>query len=394
MLSVTVAHAGEISGYVSVEARPFFYDSLFGGQVRCNGSIAAQPEYYHEWDNGSSLTFVPFGRLDSADSERTHFDLRELNYVWPYEDWYVRIGVGKVFWGATEFVHLVDIVNQTDLVEHVDGEDKLGQPMLQFSIAKGWGIVDFLILPYFRERTFPGVEGRLRPATVVDTDHAVYESTSKENNVDLAIRYSHTLGDVDFGVHLFKGTNREPYLVPPSMIPAELLDPNSLSGPVLIPFYEQTTQVGADVQWAKGNWLWKLETLYRSGYLDPYFAAVGGFEYTFYGIGDGKTDLGLLSEYAYDDRGKEPTTTSLYDNDLFLGMRMTPNDTADTQLLAGFVQDLEVSTNTLLVETSRRFGSHWRLTLEAWFFLHAPPSSLIYSLRDDDFVRLELAYYF
>ena len=394
MLSVTVAHAGEISGYVSVEARPFFPDSLFGGQVGCNASIAAQPEYYHEWDNGSSLTFVPFGRLDSADSERTHFDLRELNYVWPYEDWYVRIGVGKVFWGATEFVHLVDIVNQTDLVEHVDGEDKLGQPMLQFSIAQGWGVLDFFILPYFRERTFPGREGRLRPATVVDTDHAVYESSSEQSNVDLAIRYSRTLGDVDLGVYLFKGTNREPYLVPPAMIPAELLDPNSVSGSVLIPFYEQATQVGADVQWARGNWLWKLETLYRSGYLDPYFAGVGGFEYTFYGIGDGKTDLGLLSEYAYDERGKEPTTTSLYDNDLFLGMRLTPNDTAGTQFLAGFAQDLEVSTNTLLVETSRRFGSHWKLTLEAWFFLHAPPRSLIYSLRDDDFVRLQLAYYF
>ena len=107
-----------------------------------------------------------------------------------------------------------------------------------------------------------------------------------------------------------------------------------------------------------------------------------------------KTDLGLLSEYAYDERGKEPTTTSLYDNDLFLGMRLTPNDTAGTQFLAGFAQDLEVSTNTLLVETSRRFGSHWKLTLEAWFFLHAPPRSLIYSLRDDDFVRLQLAYYF
>jgi hypothetical protein len=393
-LGVTTTGAHEFSGYVSIEGRPFFQDPMFPGQEEHNGSIAAQPEYYHQWENGASLTFVPFGRLDSADSERTHADVRELNVVWPYEDWYLRVGVGKVFWGASEFVHLVDVVNQTDLVEHVDGEDKLGQPMVQFSIAKDWGILDFYILPFFRERTFPGREGRLRPGTPINTDRTLYESSSEQNTVDLAIRYSRTLGDADVGVYLFKGTNREPYLIASDLVPPEFLDPNSIDEPALIPFYDQITQLGADVQWATGNWLWKLETLYRSAFFDTHFAGVGGFEYTFYGLADTKTDFGLLAEYAYDERGKDETTTSLYDNDLILGTRLTPNDAAGTQLLGGFVQDLEDSTNILILETSRRFGSHWRLSLDAWFFLDVPEDSLISGLRDDDFLRLELSYYF
>jgi hypothetical protein len=50
----------------------------------------------------------------------------------------------------------VDIINQTDLVENIDGEDKLGQPMVHFSYFGDWGVVDFFLLPYLRERTYPG----------------------------------------------------------------------------------------------------------------------------------------------------------------------------------------------------------------------------------------------
>ena len=67
-----------------------------------------------------------------------NFDIRELNYLLFGETWEVRLGVDKVFWGTTEFVHLVDIVNQTDLVEDVDGEDKLGQPTVNLSVPSDW----------------------------------------------------------------------------------------------------------------------------------------------------------------------------------------------------------------------------------------------------------------
>jgi hypothetical protein len=383
------APVDRISGYVSGEGRLFFHDPLFPGQQAQDASLAAQLEYYHPWRGGSALTFTPFVRVDSADPERTHWDIRELNYLYPYDDGFFRFGVARVFWGSTEFVHLVDIVNQTDWIEHLDGEDKLGQPMIEFSMTQGWGTVDILALPYFRERTFPGRKGRLRSEIVVDTDDAIFRSPSRESNFDFVVRYSRSLGSLDFGLYVFRGTGRTPLLVP-----SNVLDPGA-PGPLrLIPFYEQMTQVGTDLQWATGNWLWKLEALYHSGYLDPYFAATGGFEYTFWGVAGSKTDVGVLAEYAYDQRGDDITTTSLFDNDLFLGMRLTPNDVASTQWLAGIMQDLGQSESVLSIEASRRFGSHWRLTMEAWFFLSTPENSLIYDLRGDEFFSTELAYYF
>lgn len=386
-LCLATAGANELSGYVSAEGRFFLNDPLYAGQEQHGGSIAAQPEYYHEWENGSSFTFVPFGRWDSADPERTHADIRELNYLYRQDNWYVRLGVGKVFWGATEFVHLVDIINQTDLVEDIDNEDKLGQPMMEFSISPSWGTVEFFALPYFRERTFPGRKGRLRYSTLIDTDTVIYENSSRNTNLDIAMRYSRTIGGADLGVYFFHGTNREPWL-----IPSELVDPNDPGESRLIPFYEQMNQIGTDVQVATGNWLWKFEGFYRSGYLDSFFAATGGVEYTFFNVGGSNTDIGLLGEYAYDGRDNDATT--IFQNDAFFGLRLTPNDAAGTQLLMGFGQDLDASENAVRIEASRRLTSHWKLILEAWLFLDSGPGSIQYSLRDDDFARLELAYYF
>ena len=377
------AAAHEVSGYVAVQGRFFPHPPLDPEQESKDGSIAAQPEYYHEWENGSSFTFVPFARLDSADSERTHFDIRELNYLYLADAWELRVGIGKVFWGTTEFVHLVDIINQTDGVEAADGEEKLGQPMVHLSIPRDWGVLDLFVLPYFRERTFPGRNGRPRLAAVVDTDNARYESSDAEHHTDFAARYSHTIGDWDFGIYNFNGTGREPTLIPS-------LD--SAGRPALIPFYEQINQTGLDLQLVAGLWLWKLEAIYRTGQVEDFFAGTGGFEYTLVGIAETSMDLGVIVEGAYDERGSRATT--YFENDVMFGLRLTLNDAASSELLAGFSRDFEGSSSALSLEASRRFGDNWLLSLEVRTFLDLPEDDLFYSLRDDGFIQLELAYYF
>ena len=177
-------------------------------------------------------------------------------------------------------------------------------------------------MPYFRERTFPGVDGRLRAPLPVDTDNPVYESSAGQGHVDYALRYSHYIGDVDLGLSLFRGTSREPRLVP------------NEDGTAFLPHYDQLDQFGVDLQYTRDAWLWKLEAIARDGYSHSYAAAVGGFEYTFYQVGESAADIGLLLEYQYDGRNElEPIT--LNDNDLFVGTRLALNDTQDTSVLRG-----------------------------------------------------------
>ena len=172
------ASAGEWSGSVTSELRYFPDAPLSNEQFDgTNFSVAVEAEYFHDWDNGrQSFIFTPFFRVDQHDSERTHADIRELAWVKAADDWELRVGIRKVFWGVTEFQHLVDIINQTDQVENTDDEDALGQPMVNFALIRDWGTLDFFVLPGFRERTFAGREGRPNGALVVDTDNAQYES--------------------------------------------------------------------------------------------------------------------------------------------------------------------------------------------------------------------------
>ena len=382
--ATTPVQAHEFNGHVSAEARLFFNEPLYQEQARNNGSIGLAPEYYHEWESGSSFIFVPFLRLDSSDPERTHFDIRELNFLLLNDSWELRIGVGKVFWGVTEFVHLVDIINQTDLVEDIRGEDKLGQPMAHLSVPSNWGVFDFFILPFFRERTFPGPEGRLRTAIVVDTDNPLYESSAGENHVDFALRYTRVFDFADLGIYYFKGTGRDPLFVPSL---------NASSQPVLLPFYQLIDQVGIDLQLVIGNWLWKLETLYQDNDTESFYAATGGFEYTFFRIGDSIMDLGLIAEFAYEDRAGE--AASSFENDLLFGLRLAVNDAASSELLLGLSYDLDKNGNVLQLEANRRLNDNIKIFLEGWSFFNTEPEDYyLYSIRDDDFVRLRFFYYF
>ncbi len=380
---VSQAAACELSGYAAVEGRTFFNDALFPGQEQDSMSLAVQPEFYHEWKNGSSFTFTPFARVDSADPERSHFDIRELNYLLPRDSWEFMAGIGRVFWGVTEFVHLVDIINQTDAVEGIDGEDKLGQPMIHLSIPREWGVVDMFVLPYFRERTFPGEKGRLRTQVVVDTGRAVYESAAKKYHVDLALRYSHTTGDWDFGVYYFRGTGREPEL---------LLKTDPAGNPVLVPFYVQIGQTGIDVQMVKGDWLFKLESIYRTGQGNDFFAGVGGFEYSMVNVASSGMDAGLIAEWAYDERGEEASTP--FDNDVMLGIRLALNDVAGTEALMGISRDVDSRDSIFSLESGRRIGDGWKISLDAFFVLDSSENDAVHALRADDNLQIKLSYYF
>lgn len=382
--------AHEFSGYVEGEVRFFPESAIHDGQRDQAASLAFQPEYYHEFENGSSFTAVPFFRLDSADKERTHFDIRELTYLMLQDDFELRLGVRKVFWGVTEVLHLVDIINQTDLVENTDGEQKLGQPMVNVSMVRDWGTVDLFLLPYFRERTFPGRKGRLRFGLVVDTDQPQYESAAKEWHTDWAARYNHTLGDWDVGLHYFMGTSRDP---------AFTLGTDGGGSPVVLPVYQQIQQTGLDVSYVVGNWLWKLEAIYREGQGDrrglgrhDYAAVTGGFEYTLTGIFESQMDLGIVLEYLYDDRRDFALTP--FENDVAGALRLAVNDAASSAVLVGWVQDVDTDARFLFLEASRRLGGQWTLDLEVRTFMDQPPTAFLFALRDDDLLQLTLQYHF
>ena len=385
------AHSAELSGYIGGQTRNFIEDPLSPEQHNNYLSVVAEPELFHEWDGGSQNIEVKlFYREDQYDENRSHGDIRELSWTGVYDEWELRAGISKVYWGVTETQHLVDIVNQTDQVENVDGEDKLGQPMLRASTEREWGTVDLFILPGFRERTFPGAEGRPRPNVIIDTDSdAIYDFSEGKDHIDLAARYSHYIDEWEFGFTVFSGTGREPTAFSPiGLSPA--------GEAILVPVYSLINQIGLDGQAFFGDWTWKLEaanTEVRSGAKKGInsFKTVGGFEYTLVGIADSNLDIGFVVEYHYSD---ERISTTVFDNDVATALRFVLNDAQSTEILAGITTDADTQTIGSFVEASRRLGESWTIEAQLRTFHGAKENRPLYSFRFDDFAQLDLNYHF
>ena len=389
----------ELSGQVAAELRYFPEDPAFDDQLEhYQPSGFVEPEL--RWESGDRNTqavVTPFYRYDGQDEERTHFDLRE-GYLRRIEgDWEFLVGANQVFWGVTESRHLVNIVNQIDAVEDIDEEDFLGQPMVQVGRQTDLGRFDLFLMTGFRERTFPGRNGRLRGPLRVDTRDAIYESELEEWRPEAALRYSHFIGDFDIGLHAFHGTGREP----------DLLVSND--GDRLIPSYQVITQGGADLQYTTDAWLWKFEGLVRAGQGSTFGAAVAGVEYTLYQVFETDADLGLLAEGLYDGRdqrtglsnnerrvaqGEAQVFPTTLDRDVFLGSRLTLNDVQDTAVLAGIVVDLRDGASSFRMEAERRLFDSWKIELEATVFLEGESDNTAATFQDDSFVLLRLSKFF
>ena len=383
----------ETSGRVSFESRWHPQSAAYAGQRSHASGLVVEPEFYLEDQGGRSFHLAPFYRHDAGDPSRTHFDLREA-YLLLFGDvanseWELRLGVDRVFWGVTESRHLVNIVNQIDLVEHPYKEPKLGQPMAHLTFSGDWGTAEVFGLTYHRGRTFPGRFGRLRFPFVVDNDRVTYESDARQWHLDVAGRYSRSFGPLDLGLSVFDGTSRDPFLT---------LDPDRAGAPALVPYYEQIRQFGLDAQLTAGSWLFKLEAIRRTGARNllgveaDYSASTFGGEYTFYSVSGSAVDLTLLSEWNYDARRQY--ATNIFQNDFFLGARIAFNDVQSTEILTSILRDADSSGQVLTLELNRRISDQWSLRLEAIALRGIQEADLTYLTRRDSFVELNLIYNF
>lgn len=367
---------------LSVEGTAFFADPVDPAQDGSGVSVAAGAEFDYAWTPTTSVRFLPFARWDQHDDERTHADIRELALRHRHGGFDLVAGISRVFWGTVESVHLVDIVNQTNLVEDIDGEDKLGQPLLSIGYSGTFGRLEGFVLPYFRERRLPGVEGRLRAPLPYDRGDALYRSGAERRHIDTAIRYSLARGPLDLGVSHFSGTAREPGFVVTA----------TPTGPLLTPYYDQIEQTGLDASYVVGGWLLKLEAIHQNNHVDPYSAAAGGFEYSFNGLFETGWDLGVLAEYLWDERQQQ--SPSPFQNDVFAGLRLAGNDIAGTEFLAGVAFDCDHASHFASVEASRRLGAAGKLSLELRVFGSDQANDPLHALRRDDYLRIEYMHYF
>lgn len=390
------AWAGDWDFELGAEYRYMPQELVYGGDDNAASAIT-RVEYSHEWNDGADLFEAKgFYRWSEADDEGTHGDVQDFAWLHVADEWELRTGVRTVFWGQTEFQHLVDIINQKDSVERTDGEAKLGQPMVNLSLVRDWGILDLYALVGFRERTYPGEDGWPRGPFLISNEDASYESGAEDKRVDFAMRWWQSFDSFEMAVSYFSGTSREP----------EFRSVNEKGE--LVPYYAVIDQLGLEMLYIYDLWIFKLEALTRSGMIDRrYFATVFGFEYTFEAVFDSVSDLGLVVEYNFDERGEDSPDSYFLENDVAVGLRWALNDEASTEMLVGMIYDHKTHERITTLEASRRLGDVWKISMDAMFFSSQKPPSYadlnngsfnpLYKLASsshNDMIQVELVRYF
>ena len=368
---------------ITTEFRYFPESPVYDGQLEY-----FQPSIYFSgegrWiskDRKKRLRFEPFLRLDVQDDERSHFDIRELNYSQRFSDFDLLIGNAQIFWGVAESRNVVDVINQFDEVENSDETDKLGQPLIRFGKFTDIGRFEVYYLPYFRERTFPGGDGRQRGPLTVNLDNAEYDEGREEWAGDFALRYQHQIDQFDIGIHVFTGTARAPFL--------KLNE----EGTSLIPKYQKLTQGGVDIQRTWDAWLLKLEVVIADQSGDNFISNVLGLEYTFFDFSNSGIDIGILFEALYDNRDENKTASTLFENDIFAGARFTWNDFQESELLLGTIIDWETGSMFSSIEYERRIGENMKFEVEAQYFLAQDSEPLAQFERDSNLTLRLTRYY-
>lgn len=334
-------------------------------------------------DNGQVWSLDVFARAAQHDSARTYADVREFAWTFTRDSLQLRVGIDQVFWGVTEFAHVVDIVNQADVLEDPFGEVKLGQPLVSAALRRSWGNIIAIGMPRFRDRVFPDPGDPLRPAPPLALGPAQFESAAGRNHFDRAVRYSHTMGPIDLGVSYFEGTGRDP-----------LFQTTVVAGqPRLHALYPQIAQAGLDVQVTLGEWAVKLEAARRRTFGREQSAWTVGVERLLSGLVGSPADLTVVVEYSGDQRTPVGVPGFLQD-DWSVGLRLAMNDARTTEGKLGVIVDRDHGSRAWALELSTRVAQQWRLAAEARLFSAVPIADPLRVISDDGYLDVSLTRYF
>jgi hypothetical protein len=367
----------ELLGSAGVTYRHYRDNPLYVEQENDdNIEVVFKPEVNSEISDRLKFKFKGLVREGNNDGARNHADVRELLLTLNHNSLDISFGIGKVFWGVTESRHLVDVINQVDLIEDVLEEEKLGQPMLNILTVTDVGSLSFYWLPYFRKREFPDLEQRFRYPPVFQLDDPVFLHGRHNKNRDYALRYSNSWDEIDLGISYFNGNGRMPWFV-------------GFDG-VVKPVYNREKQLGFDFQYTTDAWLIKHESIYNQNSFEDYLSTVYGFEYTFFQLNDGLFDLGVLFEHLYSNKSR--IVDEVFNNDVFAGVRVALNDVQSSSLLFGVIYDPDSSEGIVKFESEKRVGQDWTIAVNALYIFN--PKLNFQSFSNDSFIEATILYHF
>ena len=377
----------QINSEIGLEIKEFHKNEAYSNQQNTYSSFI-KSEIFFDFKNDLEFLMEPYLRYDRYDKNRSLFDFKENNLTYYYNDIQLKAGISEVFWGITESKNLVDIINPKDVTDG-DQKAKLGQTMLAFSnYSEKFGILDFYYLPFFKNSSQIGEEGRLRLSKPIENYNIIYEGGAGSKVPSWALKWEHSFRLLDFSLQGFRGNSRESSTIGK----LENLQLKYFQG------YERISQIGTYFQVISGPIIYKLEAIKRNGQKNAknirenFFSYTLGLEHLINNLFENKWDLTSFIEYHNDDRNGD--STDILQNDLFLATRLNFNNIDGTEFLTSITLDTDGGGNTSTVELSSRITDNIRVTGSYNSYWSANETDILYSFRRDNYFSINIINYF
>jgi len=396
----------ELSGHLDVDSQAY----LIRADAKHKNSFTLKQTLEFKYEKDDLTAFAKlYAQEDYYDflsedehNERTFARLDELFLKVDYEDDSIQAGKNIKFWGALELRNIVDGFNPKEFRDDMFSKtNKCGVWNASYSHYTESAEITLIVKlnePDQKMASYPYVY-YFFPEFVTYEDKL--ESSHGVDRPSLYLLYSGTTETeyaLDFAFIYEYGYDSQRYFTPDNPLNLALGLPTEFRQNAYIAskFMIYNTLV-------VDSTLIKLEALYAKVDVD---AAVGdyshvavGFEHTvenFYK----SAGLGLIGEYynyrTYD--GEKYSDLELFEtmqNDLFLGLRYSFNDSDDASIVGGVVADFEYDEEVYYFKYDSRLGDSFRVGFDYYYIEPSKDEKTAYALLGrHQRVALNLAYYF
>lgn len=369
-----------------------------------NDSETLEGDFKFTYDDEKNFRAIlhPTFRLDFLDFSRNRYLPNESYLVFYTPRLEVKAGLDVIRWGVSNSFNPTDLINRRDFEYNFYDPEKMGELLVSLkSTFPRVGPVDeltahFLLLPLFQKAPLPEldtrfpIQGRANgvPYTVTDDQ----ETPEYPEAVGAGLHLKGTLRGADLALFYYHGPERDPGY-------SLLID--SSGALRLEPFYYAIDAVGGNVEIPAANFLFHLESVFKStgsngskqhevafeetdAIPNSYAQFVPGADYTFTrGLGGGEIEATV--EYLIDtDQGENLRNFRPFQNDLFVGSRLRLNDRRDSKIEVAVIKDLTNREAVFLFEGSTKIYKELRTALKGVIVNRDPSHTTPLSFFDNN----------
>ena len=322
--------------------------------------------------------------FDKDDKERRYFDAMDLYYKHNFENSDLLIGRNTRFWGAMEFYNHTDSFNTKDILDDpFDYDSKIGAWNIAYT--QYFDNSELSLIAKVHEEKQKVQDSKSVNSFLPPNYNDKLERQKSQDRPTLYLKYSASAEEMqlDYSVIYQNGYDEQRYLAP--------------VGRELRQHAYMVNKIMGYATLVNGETIYKTELAYTKSddsKVSDYSQISLGVEHTFYGVWD-KSDLGLLAEYYnYDAKDNSKLGAkdfgNLFADDIMLGFRLTVNDSADSDVLAGVAIDRDNHEKLIFAEYNTRLLEQYKLKLS---YQHLSPKEGS-SFKEIDSVKMEFGYYF